>query len=114
MQAQSGQVSNHAEQGQPVLGGASWRAGHAPQQLGALLQVSDLWKQEQETGQKCEQTTRSGVKEGDGGGVVGLFLTLNGVDHVGLQRGWQDGTGEILQEPDHPVTQGRHLQLLQV
>lgn len=54
------------------------------------------------------------MKEGDGGGIVGLLLTLNGVDHVGLQRGWQDGTGEILQEPDHPVTQGRGLQLLQV
>lgn len=42
------------------------------------------------------------------------LLTLDRVDHFTLQLGGQHGTGQIQQEPDHPVTKGRHLQLLQV
>lgn len=47
-------------------------------------------------------------------GTRSPILTLDCVNHVGLQRGGEDRTGQVLQEPDHPVTQGRHLQLLQV
>jgi len=45
MQTQAGQVSDHAEQGQTVLGGAGGRTGHAPQHLSAVLWVSSLCRQ---------------------------------------------------------------------
>lgn len=43
-----------------------------------------------------------------------FLLTLDCVDHVGLQRRGQDGTREVLQEPDHPVAQRGDVQLLQI
>lgn len=46
--------------------------------------------------------------------MVWFLLTLHCMDHVTLQHRGEDRTREILQEPDHPVTQGWHIQLLQV
>lgn len=109
VQTDSSQVPDHAEQGQAVLGWAGGRAGHATQHLGAVLQVSDLcgWTENR----RVNRTASSSPELASGSS---FDLTLNGADHVSLQRGREDGTRQILQESDDPVAQGRHLQLLQV
>lgn len=51
-------MAHHAEQGQAVLGGAAGGAGHAPEHLGAVLQVPHLW------------ATRREIRQGLGGGLA--------------------------------------------
>lgn len=102
------QVADHAEEGQAVLGGACGRAGHTPQHLGAVLQVPDL------CGQRADVLTQGPEAGRQEVGSFHLLFTLNNANHISLQRRGEHRTRQILQEADHPVTQGWHLQLVQV
>lgn len=105
MQADSGQMTHHAKQCQAILGRAAGRAGNASQHLSTVLHVLDL----------CEQKWTKGLNHEDQDPRnQAPYLTLNCTNHVSLQDWWEDGTRQVLQEPQHPAAQRQQIQLLQV